>query len=121
MRTPSDFSNNALKVIAAQIMGIEAEHRVLARDITSDLGLTSVTGLAGPESVVPPSATPNNLAYERTFSSALPNISAVVTARGPFVTPGSTGYSTTPYTFAAASAGAPSAGQTQVTLANTTP
>lgn len=111
-----DFSTSALKVIAAQIMGIEAEHRTLARVITTDLGLTSVTGLGGAESVVAPGATVNNLAYERTFSSALPDIDHVVTALGPFVTQGATGYSATPFTFATAAAAAPSAGKTPVTL-----
>lgn len=117
-----DFSTNALKVIAGQIMGVEAEHRALGRVIVNDLGLSSVTGLSGmAESVSAPSGTSNNLAYERTFSAALPNIGAVVNALGPFVTPGSAGYSATAYPFATASAGAPSAGQTSVVLADTSP
>lgn len=116
-----DFSTQALKVIAAQIMGVEAEHRTLGRVITNDLGLTSVTGLSGnPESVVAPNGTSNNLAYERTFSAALPDISHVVSALGPFVTVGATGYSTTPFTFASAS-GTASAGQPAVTLNGLTP
>ena len=117
-----DFSTNALKVIAGQIMGIEAEHRALGRVIANDLNLTAVTGLSGmAESVVAPTGTANNLAYERTFSAALPNIGAVVTALGPFVTAGHAGYSPTAFPFATASAAAPSAGQPTVTLANTTP
>jgi hypothetical protein len=117
-----DFSTNALKVIAGEIMGVEAEHRVLARVVANDLGLTETTGLSGaPESVAAPSATANNLAYERTFSSALPNIAAVVTALTPFIKPGSAGYATTPYTYGVASAAAPSAGRTTVTLNSTTP
>ena len=115
-----DFSSTGLKVIAGQILGVESEHRTLGRVIANDLGLTSVSGLAGTESVTPPTATSNNLAYERTFSNALPDISHVVTALGPFVTPGSTGYSATPFPFAAASA-SPSAGQTAVVLNATTP
>ena len=110
-----------LEVIASQIMGVEAEHRSLARVITNDLNLTSVSGLAGAESVTAPGSTANNLAYERTFSSALPDISHVVTALGPFVTPGSTGFGATAFPFSTANAAAPSAGQTQVTLAGTTP
>jgi hypothetical protein len=55
-----DFSTNGLKVIAGQIMGIEAEHRALGRVIVGDLGLTSVTGLAGSESVVPPITSPTS-------------------------------------------------------------
>lgn len=116
-----DFSSTALKVIAGQIMGVEAEHRALARVITNDLNLTSVSGLAGAEGVAAPGATANNLAYERTFSTALPDISHVVAALGPFVTPGSTGFAATAYTFNVANGAAPSAGQTMVTLAGTTP
>jgi hypothetical protein len=116
-----DFSTASLKVIAAQIMGVEAEHRTLGRVITNDLGLTSTTGLAGAESVVAPSATSNNLAYERTFSTALPDIDHVVSALGPFVSPGASGYAATAFPFSTASAAAPSAGQPTVTLAGTTP
>ncbi len=116
-----DFSSTGLKVIAGQIMGVEAEHRSLARVITNDLNLTSVTGLAGSEYVSAPGFTANNLAYERTFSSALPDISHVVSALGPFVTPGSAGYGATSFPFSTANAAAPSAGQTPVTLAGITP
>jgi len=116
-----DFSSAGLKVIAGQILGVESEHRALARIITTDLGLTAVSGLAGSEGVTAPNATANNLAYERTFTSALPDISHVVAALGPFVTAGSTGYSATPFTFATASAATPSAGQPAVTLAGLTP
>jgi hypothetical protein len=111
-----DFSSSALKVIAAQIMGIECEHRVLARTIASDLGLSSVTGRAGAESVKAPNSTSNNLAYERTFSAALPDIAHVVSALGPFVTPGTTGFDKTAFKFSTAAAAAPSAGQPTVTL-----
>jgi len=116
-----DFSSSALKVYAAQIMGVEAEHRTLARVIAHDLNLSATTGLNNtPESVLPPSASPNNLAYERTFSSALPNISAVVTALGPFIKPGASGFSANTFTFASATT-SPSANQTAVTLNDTTP
>jgi hypothetical protein len=116
-----DFSTSGLKVIAGQIMGVEAEHRTLARVVTNDLGLTSVTGLAGPEPVNAPNNTANNLAYERTFSSALPDISHVVAALGPFVTANSKGYGPTAFPFSTAAAAAPSAGQPTVVLAGTTP
>lgn len=117
-----DFSTAALKVVAAQIMGVEAEHRTLGRVITNDLGLTSVTGLSGvAESVAAPTGTSNNLAYQRTFSSALPDIDHVVSALGPFVAPGTTGYSATAFAFAPAAAAAPSAGQPTVVLSGTTP
>lgn len=116
-----DFSSTALKVIAGQIMGVEAEHRTQARIVTNDLGLTAVTGLGGSEAVNPPNNTSNNLAYERTFSSALPDISHVVAALGPFVAAGASGYSTTPFPFSTAAAAAPSAGQPTVALKGTTP
>lgn len=117
-----DFSTSALKVIAGQIMGVEAEHRALARVVTNDLGLTSVTGLSGmAEPVNPPNFTANNLAYERTFSSALPDINHVVEALGPFVTPGTSGFASTAFAFSTAAAAEPSAGQPTVTLSGTTP
>ena len=116
-----DFSTSGSRVIAGQIMGVEAEHRTLARDIASDLGLTETTGLSGmPELVTAPSHTPNNIAYERKFSASLPNISAVVTALGPFLKPGATGYSTTPFAFAGPNAMLPS-GVTPVLLDSSTP
>lgn len=77
-----DLSTPALRVLAAQIMGIESDHRTLARLIGDDLGLATVTGLSGaPESVDPP----NNNVYERSYG--LTNIGQVVTALTPFLTP----------------------------------
>lgn len=52
----------------------------------------------------------NNLAYERTFSSAFSDISHMVQALGPFVTPGANGFAATAFPFSTASAAAPSAG-----------
>jgi len=78
-----DLSTPALRVLAAQIMGIESDHRTLARLIADELGLASVTGLSGsPESVDPP----NNNVYERTYG--LTSISQVVTALTPFLAAG---------------------------------
>lgn len=82
-----DLSTPSLKVLAGQILGVEAEHRTLGRVIAHDLNLTAVTGLSGTaESVAPPNAATNNLAFERTFSSKFSTIADVVTALGPFVT-----------------------------------
>jgi hypothetical protein len=112
-----DFSSAALKVLASQIMGVEAEHRTLGRVICADLGFSTVSGLAGPEKVQgSDGAASNNLAYERTFSSDFPNIGAVVTALLPFVSPGASGFSTTPFHFSDATGLA----QT-ITLNDTTP
>ena len=95
-----DLSTDALKTLAGQILGIECEHRALGRIIANDLSLGATTGLSGAaESVVPPSHAPNNLAFERTFSSALPDIAHVVTALGPFTTAGATGFDSTPFAF----------------------
>lgn len=75
-----DLSTPALRVLAAQIMGVESDHRTLARLIGDDLGLTQITGLSGsPEEVDPP----NNNVYERTYG--LTNIDQVVTALTPFL------------------------------------
>jgi Ferritin-like domain len=63
------FSTPDLRVTAARIMGIESDHRTLARVLASDVAgqdggpLKTLTGAAGvPESVDPP----NNNGYERT-------------------------------------------------------
>jgi len=94
-----DFSSNGSKVIAGQILGVESEHRVLARVVANDLGLSYTQGLSGAqESVSAPSHTANNLAYERTFMAALPNISAVVTALQPFLS-AAKGYVAAPTAF----------------------
>jgi hypothetical protein len=93
------FSQTADKVLAAQIMGVECEHRALARVIANDTGLTYTTDLAGQhENVQPPTATANDIAYERTYG--VTSISQIVTDLGPFVTSGATGFSTTAYTYA---------------------
>jgi hypothetical protein len=92
----SSFSSTGNKVLAGQILGVESEHRTLARVIANDLSLGATTGLSGSaESVVPPSHASNNIAYERRFG--LTSISQVVTALGPFVTAGSSGFGATAY------------------------
>ncbi|HLX69097.1 MAG TPA: ferritin-like domain-containing protein [Verrucomicrobiae bacterium] len=74
-----DFSNRSLRVTAARIMGIESDHRSLARVIASDLGLSTTTGAQGvAESVSPP----NNNGYERTLEWT--NIDQAVAALTPF-------------------------------------
>jgi hypothetical protein len=81
-----NFSTRALRVTAARIMGIESDHRTLARvlgpDVASKDGgpLSSLTGVAGvAESVAPP----NNNGYERTLCWT--NINQAVDALLPFV------------------------------------
>jgi hypothetical protein len=95
-----DLSTNSLKELAGQIMGVEAEHRTLARVIATDLGLNQTKGLSGiNESTLPPMHTTNNLAFERTFSNLFKTIADVVTALGPFTAPGATGFDSTPFAF----------------------
>jgi len=97
-----DFSSDALKVYAAQIMGVESEHRALARVIANDVNLSMVPDILGVgESTMPPGFTSNNIAYERTYSAAneLPDIDHVVTALGPYVGTPNANFSTTPYAF----------------------
>jgi hypothetical protein len=65
-----DFSTPGLRVTAARIMGIESDHRTLARVVApgvakSDGGpIESVTGIQGKAESVDP---PNNNGYERTL------------------------------------------------------
>jgi hypothetical protein len=75
-----DFSTADLRVTAARIMGIESDHRSLARVIAADLGLATVTGAQGVAEDVNPS---NNNGYERTLKWT--NISQAVAALTPFV------------------------------------
>jgi hypothetical protein len=81
-----DFSTRDLRVTAARIMGIESDHRTLARVIGPDVAsmdggpISAITGLKGvPESTAPP----NNNGYERTACWTV--ISQAVDALTPFV------------------------------------
>lgn len=113
-----DFSTAALRVLAAQIMGVESEHRAFGRVIAADLNLHSTTGLSGKAEGVDGASgfAANNLAYERVFQPPLYQISDVVNALGPFIGQPTNGFSTTPYYFSDAT-GLP---QT-ITLDATTP
>jgi hypothetical protein len=80
------FSTPDLRVTAARIMGIESDHRTLARVLAADVAaqdggpLVTVTGAQGvAENVAPP----NNNGYERTL--CWNNIQQAVTALTPFV------------------------------------
>ena len=65
-----DFSNADLRVTAARIMGIESDHRTLARVVAPGVAaadggpIESVTGIQGKAESVDP---PNNNGYERTL------------------------------------------------------
>jgi hypothetical protein len=81
-----NFSNTDLRVTAARIMGIESDHRTLARVLGPDVAkrdggpISHITGAQGvSESVAPP----NNNGYERTLKWT--NIGQAVTALTPFV------------------------------------
>lgn len=83
-----NFSTADLRVTAARIMGIESDHRSLARVIGADIDpadggpLATITGAQGvPESITPS----NNNGYERTLKWT--NISQAVAALTPFVDP----------------------------------
>jgi hypothetical protein len=81
-----NFSTNDLKVNAARIMGIESDHRTLARVIAPGVAvqdggpIENVTGIQGVSESVDP---PNNNGYERTLS--LTEIQQAVNALLPFV------------------------------------
>jgi hypothetical protein len=81
-----NFSTTNLRVTAARIMGIESDHRTLARvvggDVTLQFGgpIGSITGIQGvAESIAPP----NNNGYERTLCWT--SINQALTALTPFV------------------------------------
>jgi hypothetical protein len=81
-----NFSTTALRVTAARIMGIESDHRTLARVVGPDVAgvdggpIKFITGAQGfKESVAPP----NNNGYERTLCWT--QISQAVDALLPFV------------------------------------
>jgi hypothetical protein len=80
------FSTANLRVTAARIMGIESDHRTLARVIAGDVPvqnggpLATITGLQG---IPEPADPPNNNEYERT--QKWNNIDQAVAALLPFV------------------------------------
>jgi hypothetical protein len=80
-----NFSSADLRVTAARIMGIESDHRTLARVVAPGVArrdggpIEKVTGVQGHAEKVDP---PNNNGYERTLSWT--NISQAVDALTPF-------------------------------------
>lgn len=93
-----DFSTADLRVTAARIMGIESDHRTLARVVASDAKIEKVTGIQGKAESVDP---PNNNGYERTLKWT--NINKAVAALTPFAdkdAAGKAGFDTSkPYQF----------------------
>lgn len=79
------FSNPNLRVTAARIMGIESDHRTLARVLGSDVNpsaggpIEQITGIQGVAESVDP---PNNNGYERTLGWT--HIKQAVDALTPF-------------------------------------
>jgi hypothetical protein len=98
------FSTPNLRVTAARIMGIESDHRTLARVVGGDVAssdggpIQSITGFQGVSESISP---PNNNGYERTL--CLTNISQAVKALTPFADPtaaAAAGFDTSkPYAF----------------------
>jgi hypothetical protein len=81
-----DLSTPDLRVTAARIMGIESDHRTLARVIGPDVPtanggpIEKITGIQGAAESVDP---PNNNGYERTLQWT--SINSAVTALTPFL------------------------------------
>jgi hypothetical protein len=81
-----DFSTVPLRLTAARIMGVESDHRTLARVVGGDVApqdggpLTTITGIQGVAERITP---PNNNGYERTLCWT--NINQAVDALLPFV------------------------------------
>lgn len=98
------FSTADLRVTAARIMGIESDHRTLARVIGGDVQPQNggpITAITGIQKVAESVAPPNNNGYERTLG--LKNIGQAVEALLPFAEKAAAekaGFDTTkPYTF----------------------
>jgi hypothetical protein len=99
-----DFSNANLRVTAARIMGIESDHRTLARVVAPGVAaqdggpIEKVTGIQGKAESVDP---PNNNGYERTLHWT--RIGKAVKALTPFIdkaAAGNAGFDTSkPYKF----------------------
>ena len=99
-----DFSNADLRVTSARIMGIESDHRTLARVVAPGVAamdggpIEKVTGIQGKAESVDP---PNNNTYERTLKWT--KIAKAVKALTPFAdktAAGKAGFDTTkPYHF----------------------
>ena len=87
-----NFSTADLRVTAARIMGIESDHRTLARVVAPGVAqrdggpIEKVTGIQGKAESVDP---PNNNGYERTLKWT--KISQAVTALTPFADKGAAG------------------------------
>jgi hypothetical protein len=81
-----NFSTADLRVTAARIMGIESDHRTLARVLGGDVArrdggpIERLTGLQGKAERIDP---PNNNGYERTLGWT--SIDSAVTALTPFI------------------------------------
>jgi hypothetical protein len=98
------FSSPGLRVSSARIMGIESDHRTLARVVGAGVAradggpIEAITGIQGVSEWVDP---PNNNGYERTLGWT--RISQAVNALLPFVDPGAAsaaGFDTSkPYAF----------------------
>jgi hypothetical protein len=81
-----NFSTRDLRVTAARIMGIESDHRTLARDIAGDVDPVDggpLATLTGVEGVAEPVTPADNNGYERTLKWT--DISQAVAALTPFV------------------------------------
>jgi hypothetical protein len=99
-----NFSTPALRVLAARIMGIESDHRTLARVLGGEVAaqdggpIEKITGVQGKAESIDP---PNNNGYERTLKWT--KISQAVTALTPFAdkaAAGKAGFDTSkPYHF----------------------
>jgi hypothetical protein len=80
-----DFSTSNLRVTAARIMGIESDHRTLARVLAGDVSATDggpIENVTGVQSKSESADPPNNNGYERTLHWK--NIKSAVKALTPF-------------------------------------
>jgi hypothetical protein len=96
----NNFSTGSLKLYSAQLLGVDSEHRVLARVVASSLGVSSTTNLAdGTELTGGGSNSANNYEFERQFpeplTSGITTVNTILTNN--FQTLGASGNSQTAY------------------------
>jgi hypothetical protein len=97
------FSTDQQKIYAAQILGVEAEHRVLGRYAAGNLGLSSESDLANAVEPIGSSYPINDYYFEKTFPSVTgtSNVNTVSTLlTTDFQTVGAGGFSQQQYTLA---------------------
>lgn len=89
----NNFSSTVFRTYAAQMLGVESEHRVLGRVQALNLGLSSTTSLANGFEGLGGSDAANNYEYERQFPSVITSLASITNIlTNPYQTSNAPGY-----------------------------